>query len=163
MKFKGHIPPTCAHAQMFTRRERRKCAESLVCVLQALTGQQTKLELRNELSVSGTIISVDSCMNTTLKDAEITKMNDDRERFDELTVRGCQIRYVHIPGDFDVMEAIEKQVYVLLPEAGGRKETRKGPSRAKQLRLSQEQKRVREYKLGRGRGRGGGTTVDTKH
>ena len=54
-------------------------------------------------------------------------------------------------------------MYVLLPEAGGRKETRKGPSRAKQLRLSQEQKRVREYKLGRGRGRGGGTTVDTKH
>ena len=47
---------------MFTRRERQKSANSLVCLLQALAGQCTRLELRNEIAITGTVISVDCNM-----------------------------------------------------------------------------------------------------
>ncbi|CAI8056209.1 hypothetical protein GBAR_LOCUS30627, partial [Geodia barretti] len=59
----------------FTRRERHKSARSLVCLLQALTGRRTRLELRNELFVTGTVHGVDCNMNVTLKDAETEKLN----------------------------------------------------------------------------------------
>ena len=62
MRRNGTFPDMCACSTMFTRRERQKCADSLVCLLQALAGQSTRLELRNEISVTGTIVSVDSCM-----------------------------------------------------------------------------------------------------
>ena len=66
-RFKGLITREAEHvsracAEMLTRRERQKCANSLVCLLQALAGQRTKLELRNEISVTGTIVTVDSSM-----------------------------------------------------------------------------------------------------
>ena len=90
-----------AHAQwkMFTRRERQASARSLVCLLQALSGRRTKLELRNELCITGTIHCVDCHMKSarnmpdipttfilqmsffivffsvTLKDAETEKLN----------------------------------------------------------------------------------------
>ena len=52
---------------MFTRREKLKCASSLVCLLQALAGQRTRLELRNEIEVTGTVVSVDSNMKSVGK------------------------------------------------------------------------------------------------
>ena len=79
-------------AQMFTRRERQKSANSLVCLLQALAGQCTRLELRNEIAITGTVISVDCNMklvsdthfrqklssfphSTMLRNAETEKLN----------------------------------------------------------------------------------------
>ncbi len=42
-----------------TRTEQVKCCQTLVCLLQSLTGTRTTIELRNEISVEGTVSSVD--------------------------------------------------------------------------------------------------------
>ena len=55
------------HSHMFTRRERQKSASSLVCLLQALAGQCTRLELRNEIAITGTVIGVDCNMELVYK------------------------------------------------------------------------------------------------
>ena len=61
----GGVCATCACAvSMFTRRERQKSARSLVCFLQALAGRRTRLELRNEIAVTGTIQCVDCNMKS---------------------------------------------------------------------------------------------------
>lgn len=55
-----------------TRTEQVKCCQSLVCLLQSLTGARTTIELRNEITVEGTVTSVDLHMkyikiNTSLR------------------------------------------------------------------------------------------------
>lgn len=42
-----------------TRTEQVKCCQSLVCLLQSLVGHTTTIELRNEISIEGTISTVD--------------------------------------------------------------------------------------------------------
>ena len=42
-----------------TRTEQVKCCQSLVCLLQSLTGARTTIDLRNEIAVEGTVTSVD--------------------------------------------------------------------------------------------------------
>ena len=41
------------------RTEQVKCCQTLVCLLQSLTGTRTTIELRNEISVEGIVASVD--------------------------------------------------------------------------------------------------------
>ena len=45
-----------------TRTEQVKCCQTLVCLLQSLIGSSTTIELRNEITVEGTITSVDLYM-----------------------------------------------------------------------------------------------------
>ncbi len=47
---------------LFTKTERYNSAKSLVCLLQAMAGRPTIIELRNELTVCGTVAMVDSNM-----------------------------------------------------------------------------------------------------
>lgn len=42
-----------------TKTEQVKCCQTLVCLLQSLTGTRTTIELRNEITVEGTVTSVD--------------------------------------------------------------------------------------------------------
>lgn len=42
-----------------TKTEHVKCCQTLVCLLQSLTGTRTTIELRNEITVEGTVTSVD--------------------------------------------------------------------------------------------------------
>ena len=42
-----------------TRTEQVKCCQTLVCLLQSLTGTRTTIELRNEITIEGTVASVD--------------------------------------------------------------------------------------------------------
>lgn len=44
---------------MTTRTEQVKSCQSLVCLLQALSGTRTTIELRNEISIEGVVSSVD--------------------------------------------------------------------------------------------------------
>lgn len=41
------------------RTEQVKCCQTLVCLLQSLTSSRTTIELRNEISISGVVASVD--------------------------------------------------------------------------------------------------------
>ena len=47
-----------------TKTEQVKCCQTLVCLLQSLTGTKTTIELRNEISVEGTVSSVDVHMKS---------------------------------------------------------------------------------------------------
>ncbi|XP_022783362.1 U7 snRNA-associated Sm-like protein LSm10 [Stylophora pistillata] len=104
-------------------RERAVAERSLVCLLQAVEGHRTIVELRNESSAEGLIENVDGFMNVRMSDVKFTKgSGGDIVDFPTMFIHGRQIRYVQIPDYIDMRKAIEEQLSKL-----GR--TRKPPPR----------------------------------
>lgn len=95
-------------------RERAVSERTLVCLLQAVQGHSTTVELRNESSVEGLIENVDGFMNISMTDVKFSKQSG-REvirvmHFPTMFIQGRQIRYVHIPDFIDMRKAIEEQL-----------------------------------------------------
>ncbi|XP_037281898.2 U7 snRNA-associated Sm-like protein LSm10 [Rhipicephalus microplus] len=93
---------------MATPRERALVAKSLVLMLQSLRGRQTTIELRNELSVWGTVESVDAFMNVDLSDATVVGPSGEKN-YASFFVQGRQVRYIHIPDDIDMAASLQLQ------------------------------------------------------
>jgi len=120
--------------------EKSKTANTLVCLLKALVGRETTVELRNESSVRGTIIDVNSRMNITVSGATFTSPDGRQLSFDDLQyIHGKNIRYVHIPDDVDVSQAIENELGTMVKS--------KLAQRGKKVpKLSEAEKKLRRKK-----------------
>ena len=97
-----------------SQRERAQSAKTLICLLQSLQGMKTKIELRNDHYLIGTIKSVDGYMNIEVENAKMYSLNEDEGeqigQFEYFFIKGTRIRYVHIPDQVDVIKNIEKQL-----------------------------------------------------
>ena len=91
-------------------QERALAQRTLICLLQAVQGFRTTVELRNESSVEGIVHHVDGYMNITVNEARFTKANGEVLEFPTMFVHGRQIRFVHIPDEIDMRSAIEQQL-----------------------------------------------------
>lgn len=122
--------------------EKSKTANTLICLLKALVGRETTVELRNENCVRGTIKDVDSRMNITVSGATFTTPDGRQLAFDDLQyIHGKNIRYVHIPDDVDVSQAIEN-------ELGTMKRSKLAPRGKKVPKLSEAEKSmIRKKKM----------------
>ncbi|KAF8384282.1 gut-2 [Pristionchus pacificus] len=66
-----------------------------------LVGKEVVVELKNDLSICGTLHSVDQYLNMKLLDISVT----DQERFPHMLsvkncfIRGSVVRYVHLPAE----------------------------------------------------------------
>ena len=96
---------------MATGRERATSERTLVCLLQAVQGHRTIVELRNESSAEGLIDNVDGFMNISMSDVKFSKQNGQEVMdFPTMFIQGKQIRYVQIPDVIDMRKAIEEQL-----------------------------------------------------
>lgn len=91
---------------METARERFYFANTMLCLLKAIEGQSTTVELRDEKEVFGKIIQVDGYMNITMANVTLKTAGCAR-RFDRFFVNGRLVRYVHIPDEVDMRSAME--------------------------------------------------------
>nr|XP_050026097.1 U7 snRNA-associated Sm-like protein LSm10 [Dermacentor andersoni] len=126
---------------MATPRERALVAKSLVLMLQALRGRQTTIELRNELSVWGTVENVDAFMNVDLCDATVVGPNGEKT-YTSFFVQGRQVRYVHIPDDIDMVAALQ------LPTPRAQRDP-EGPVSAAVMRTRLLREKIRRQKQDR--------------
>lgn len=94
---------------METGREKFFFRNTMLCLLKAIEGMATTVELRNEKDVIGTIEKVDGFMNITMKDVTLRTW-DSRQKFDHFFVNGKTIRYVHIPDEVNMKQAMENQL-----------------------------------------------------
>lgn len=85
------IPKTVRSA-----KDKAVAANSLICLLQALIGQTTTVELRNECFANGCIVDVDIHMNVSMVNATYTDRKGTKA-LEAFYIRGRNIRYVHIP------------------------------------------------------------------
>ncbi|XP_062501566.1 U7 snRNA-associated Sm-like protein LSm10 [Corticium candelabrum] len=113
--------------------ERQQSRRTLVCLLQALEGRNTTIELRNETSIDGRVVHVDGMMNVALASATFNTPDGTKLELQDAFIQGRQIRYVHIPEDIDIMQAIRKQISELTtrkPSEARRRTRGRGRSRA---------------------------------
>lgn len=95
---------------METGEEKQQSRRTLVCLLQALEGRDTTIELRNETSFLGRVSHVDAMMNVTLSAAAFYRADGTRLDLEDVFIQGRQIRYVHIPEDIDMTKAIRTRI-----------------------------------------------------
>ncbi|OWF50960.1 U7 snRNA-associated Sm-like protein LSm10 [Mizuhopecten yessoensis] len=92
---------------MASDRERFKIRNSLICLLKAVEGKVTTVELRNESTVSGFVEHVDAYMNVTMTDVSFRNYKGKVSSFEQFFVQGINIRFVQIPDEVDMKKAIE--------------------------------------------------------
>ena len=92
-------------------RERAESERTLVCLLQAVQGHRTIVELRNESFAEGRVENVDGFMNISMSDVKFVKGESGEViQFPSMFIHGRQIRYVQIPDIIDMRKAIEEQL-----------------------------------------------------
>lgn len=92
------------------KRGERQSERTLVCVIQALMGLELLVELRNDLSIRGFLDDCDNAMNVIIKDAMIEDVEGCQKHMPLIFVRGSNIRFVHIPDNVNIMQAVEERV-----------------------------------------------------
>lgn len=69
----------------------------LVQFLRKLVRETVTIELKDFTVMRGTVVGVDSAMNTHLRLVTIQRPGHDEESLENVTIRGSSIRYVHLP------------------------------------------------------------------
>lgn len=94
---------------METPRERFFITNSMICLLKAVEGFETTVELRNEKVVEGHIDKVDGYMNISMSDVTLKLLlTGEEKKFDSFFVNGKSIRYVHIPDEINMRKSMDK-------------------------------------------------------
>ncbi|XP_017768190.1 PREDICTED: U7 snRNA-associated Sm-like protein LSm10 [Nicrophorus vespilloides] len=83
---------------------------SMACLLNALVGKYTVIDLRNESSVHGKVVEVDGYMNTELEDCTFQNARGELLPFETFFVRSRNIRYVHVPSDCTALDLLQEQL-----------------------------------------------------
>ncbi|RNA18450.1 U7 snRNA-associated Sm LSm10 [Brachionus plicatilis] len=100
---------------METARQKAFNYNTLIGILKACEGKNVQIDLRNEMHLYGKVESVFSEMNITLSNACMMSPNyipnsKTTIHYSEITIRGKNVRFVHIPDDVDMISALQKQV-----------------------------------------------------
>ncbi|XP_068189225.1 U7 snRNA-associated Sm-like protein LSm10 [Antennarius striatus] len=109
-------------------RERTIAENSMVVLLQGLQGEVTTVDLKNESTARGRVVSVDAFMNIRLEDVLYRDRRGQLTQLQDLFITGRNVRYVHIPDHMDIMKTIQSQLAKIhrvrnfASEGGGRKE-----------------------------------------
>jgi small nuclear ribonucleoprotein D1 len=69
----------------------------LVHFLRKLVRERVTIELKDNTVVEGTVVGVDSAMNTHVRLVNLRRPGQPPERLENMTVRGASIRYVILP------------------------------------------------------------------
>ncbi len=105
---------------MQTARDKALYCNTLIGIIKACEGKQVQIDLRNELQLYGKVESVSSNMNIIMSDTYLTMpfsgmMSGSKETkrrfYNEITIRGCNVRFVHIPDEIDMIEALQTQIF----------------------------------------------------
>lgn len=94
---------------METTREKYFINNTMICLLKAIEGRDTCVELQGDVECKGTIVSVDGYMNITMENVKYNSPTRSRT-FDQFFITGRKIRYVHIPDDVDMKQAMERKL-----------------------------------------------------
>lgn len=133
---------------MLSAHEKSLNYNTLIGIIKACVGKRIQIDLRNETHVYGQVESVFSEMNVIMSDAyfispsialEINKqdgkMSAMPKQFSEITIRGSNIRFVHIPDEVDMISALGNQILSmngrLKQNGAGKNEFKKKPRNLK--------------------------------
>ena len=79
---------------------------TLACLLPSLRNKRTTVELRNESFVTGRVVQTDGFMNVTMAEVTFTDALGNKSKFDSFFAQSRLIRYVQIPSNVDIKQAL---------------------------------------------------------
>ncbi|XP_033741152.1 U7 snRNA-associated Sm-like protein LSm10 [Pecten maximus] len=132
---------------MASDRERFKIRNSLICLLKAVEGKVTTVELRNESTVSGFVKHVDAYMNVTMTDVSFRNFKGKVSSFDHFFVQGVSIRFVQIPDEVDMRKALEYHANIDKIRAEEIREELKRATKLKMQRKERNFKKLHEKQI----------------
>lgn len=126
---------------MQTAHEKYLICNTLVGIMKECVGKRVQIDLRNEMHVYGQVVSVFGEMNVMLRDACFISPSNalklsmgetsepSSKLFNEITIRGRNIRFVHVPDEIDMISALQRQIFNLgrKKNAGTKNEFKKRP------------------------------------
>jgi small nuclear ribonucleoprotein (snRNP)-like protein len=102
---------------MLTPKDKAILCNSLIGIVKGCEGKRIQIDLRNELHILGKLESVTSEMNVVMSDAYLTlpyqsknQKDQIKRHYDEIIIRGCNIRFVHIPDEIDLIKTLHNQI-----------------------------------------------------
>lgn len=130
-------------------RERAVSCKTLICFLQSLVDEVCDLELKNDLQLTGRIVSVDCGMNVELEDVTLRRPKTISlkaytvEQYDYLYLKGEKIRYVQFSDQIDVRRNIESKLNEY--HRKGRQVIQNRDVHHKQRKYDQQQAKLLKY------------------
>ncbi|XP_031626528.1 U7 snRNA-associated Sm-like protein LSm10 [Contarinia nasturtii] len=92
----------------YTKLECSKLYNSLSCIPLILKDKNTIIDLWNDTTVAGTIHDVDGFMNITMINVVFIDQQGKMRPLDNFFVLARNVKYIHIPNEVDVTQALEK-------------------------------------------------------
>ena len=74
----------------------------LVHFLRKLVRENVQIELKDNTIIEGTVVGVDSAMNTHVRLVKVQLPAQPKERLENMTIRGASIRYVILPDSINL-------------------------------------------------------------
>nr|UWI80192.1 U7 snRNA-associated Sm-like protein LSm10 [Trichoplusia ni]UWI80193.1 U7 snRNA-associated Sm-like protein LSm10 [Trichoplusia ni]UWI80194.1 U7 snRNA-associated Sm-like protein LSm10 [Trichoplusia ni]UWI80195.1 U7 snRNA-associated Sm-like protein LSm10 [Trichoplusia ni] len=93
-----------------TSKEKFNYHNTLLCLVQAMQGKNTTVDLRNDSYICGLVVAVDGYMNMTFENAVYCDPQGNEYHFDNLFIQSRNIRYVHIPETTSILSAIKREI-----------------------------------------------------
>ncbi|XP_040909490.1 U7 snRNA-associated Sm-like protein LSm10 [Toxotes jaculatrix] len=123
------LPSGSVPAEVFSSiRERTIAENSMVVLLQGLQGEVTTVDMRNESTARGRVVSVDAFMNIRMEEVLYRDWRGQLTQLQDMFITGRNVRYIHIPDHVDIMKTIQSQLAKIhrvrnfASQGGGRKE-----------------------------------------
>jgi small nuclear ribonucleoprotein (snRNP)-like protein len=98
---------------MKSAREKSLLCNTLIGIVKSCELKRIQIDLRNESSLIGRVESVSMDMNvimsnvTMINPLTINSPSSSNRFFKELTVRGNNIRFIHIPDEIDMLNCLQ--------------------------------------------------------
>ncbi len=83
---------------------------TLVSIIKACEGTKTQIDLRNEANVYGLVDYVHAEMNIVMSDVVFTNLKGVKRFYKHMSIRGNNIRFVHIPDSVDIIHAVRNKI-----------------------------------------------------
>ncbi len=113
---------------MFSNKEKALLCNSLLSLIKACEGRKTQIDLRNESNIYGCIDYVYDDMNVIMSDCVFTNLKGDKKFYKYLTIRGSNIRFVHIPDSIDIINSVQNRINSIRRKKPIRERTRRKPN-----------------------------------
>eukprot|EP00252_Welwitschia_mirabilis_P027119 TRINITY_DN9188_c0_g1_i1.p1 TRINITY_DN9188_c0_g1~~TRINITY_DN9188_c0_g1_i1.p1 ORF type:complete len:126 (+),score=14.15 TRINITY_DN9188_c0_g1_i1:124-501(+) len=91
------------------RKNVRRSERTLVCAIQAVVGTELLVELRNDTCIRGLLVECDDSLNLTIKDSLIEDVEGAEKTLPLIFVRGSHVRFIHLPQNLNISEAVEER------------------------------------------------------
>ncbi|KAI5634792.1 LSM domain-containing protein [Phthorimaea operculella] len=91
-------------------REKFYYHNTLLCLVKSCQDKNVTVDLRNDSYVCGKVESVDGFMNISFIGAVYCDPQGNEYAFENLFIHGRNIRYVHIPENVSILNAVRNEV-----------------------------------------------------